>query len=83
MRTKTVRRTIFKTKCEGSKYNRQTNEMEDFSCEFDGQYDVKSATFRARREFKDETICIYYVEKEKHYYKMSQDDFIKYAERIY
>lgn len=82
-KTKTVRRTIFTTKCEGQKYNRETKELEDFYCEFDGQYNVKSATNKARKDFKDETICIYYVETEKHYYKLRMEDFLKYAERIY
>lgn len=78
-----IGRTFFWSKCDGQRYNYDTKEMEDFSCEFLGNYTPKRATKRAQREFKDNTIVIYYVETEAHYHTMSAEKFLEYSERVY
>ena len=78
-----IGRTFYWSKCEGQKYNYETEEVEDFSYTVLGNFTPKRATSHLQRVFKDNTIIIYYVEIEKHYHTMSAEKFLNESERIY
>lgn len=78
-----IGRTFYWSKCEGQKYNYETEEVEDFSYTVLGNFTPKRATSYLQRVFKDNTIIIYYVEIEKHYHTMSAEKFLNESERIY
>ena len=77
-----IRRTFNLSKCTGSKYNYDTQEMEDFYFEVYGNYTPRRATNFARKKYKDNTIQIFNVEIESSMYAISPEDFLKYGERI-
>ena len=71
------------SKCNGSRYNYQTEELEDFSFDVLGNYTAKRATSYARKFFNDTTIVVFNVEYEEHYHKMSAEKFLAESERVY
>lgn len=77
-----IRHTFNLSKCNGSRFNYDTKEFEDFYFEVLGNYSAKRATNYARRVFKDNSIQIVNVEIESKMYAISSEDFLKYGERI-
>ena len=77
-----IRRTFNLSKCEGMRYNYETDTIEDFFFEVYGNYTAKRATNYARKKFKDNSIQIFHGEIESSMYAISPEDFIKYGERI-
>ena len=80
---RSIGRKFYWSKCSGQRYNYETQELEDFSFEVLGNYSPKRATKYAQRNFKDNTIIVYYVEIEEHYHKMSAEKFLEESERVY
>ena len=78
-----IGRTFILSKCYAQRFNEQTQEMDDFYFEVFGDYNTKRATVYANRKWKDDSILVFNVEKEKQYYKISVENFIKYGERVY
>ncbi len=78
-----IGRSFSVSKCEGQRYNYETQEIEDFYVELYGNFTPQRATNKLRKEYKDKTIQIFYVEQDKHYYTMTFDDFIKYGRKVY
>ena len=77
-----IRHTFNLSKCNGSKFNYETEEFEDFYIELQGQYTAKRATNYARKKLKDNSIQIHNVEIESEMWAISPEDFLKYGERI-
>ncbi len=77
-----IRRTFNLSKCNGSKFNYDTQEFEDFYIEFPGNFTAKRATNKARKMLKDNSIQIFNVEIESEMWAISPENFLKYGERI-
>lgn len=77
-----IRRTFNLSKCNGFRFNTETEEFEDFYFEVYGNYTTKRATNYARRLYKDYSIQIVNVEIESAMYAISPEAFLKYGERI-
>ena len=80
---RSIGRAFYWSKCNGQRYNYETQEFEDFAFEVLGNYTPQRATRYAQKKYKDSSITIINVELEKHYHKMSAEKFLQESERIY
>lgn len=78
---KSIMRTLSVTGCVGQRIN-ALGEFEPFSDVLHGIWDAAKATSKLRRKWNDQTITINKVEPSVKKYKLSIDDFYKYATPI-
>lgn len=78
---KDIVRTISATACAGQRVN-ALGEFEDFCDVLQGIWDARQATAKLRRKWNDQTITINNVEPSISKYRLSSDDFFKYATPI-
>lgn len=79
-RHRTISRTIVISKCHGQMLD-DHGEFCDFYAEIAGDYTLKRATSKLRRELADPSITINNIEKDVGYYTMPLRDFISYSTR--
>ena len=71
-------RTFAATGCVGQRVN-ALGQFEAFTDALEGLYTEAEATKKLRKIYDDETITINHVERDSHRYRLSAQDFIKYA----